>query len=93
MNSTDLLSRQVEEKTLQIIDGWNNGTFQLDSPATSLMFAFYHLDDGFSMTFTQGILLSPLNEKCPIVRLNTLALYTANCGNIVFEVIYYHFVN
>jgi hypothetical protein len=32
-------------------------------------------------------LLSPLNGECPIVRLGTFALYTANCGNIIFEVI------
>jgi hypothetical protein len=83
-----LISHQVEERTLQFIDGWNNGTFQLESTATSLIFAFYHLDDGLSMTaLTRGTLLSPLNEECPIVRLGTFALYTANCGNIIFEVI------
>jgi hypothetical protein len=66
-NELELL-HQVEERTLQIIDGWNNGTFQLESTATSLIFAFYNLDDGLSMTaLTRGTLLSPLNGECPIV--------------------------
>lgn len=78
----------MEERTLQITDGWNNGTFQLESTATSLMFAFYHLDDGLNTNFIKGSLLSPLNEECPMIppKTKTLALHTANCSNIILEV-------
>lgn len=69
-----------------MVDGWNNGTFQVESSATSLIFAFYHLDDGLSMTFHKGSLFSPLNEECDIVLLRTLSLYSADCGNITYEV-------
>lgn len=87
LSSALFFKNQIEEKTIQMTDGFNNGTFQLESSATSLIFAFYHLDEGFSMAFYEGSLFSPLKERCPIRLLNKLSLYSADCGNISFEVI------
>ncbi len=80
----------MEEKTLGLIDGWNNGTFQLDSTGTKLIFAFLNLDDGFNMTFINGFLRNDqLDEQCPIVKRNTVvALYTADCKISTFQVFF-----
>lgn len=69
-----------------MIQGWTNGTFQLDSSATNLMFSFYHLDGGLDMTFKKGTLYSPLNEECTIFRIPEVLLYSADCGISTFEV-------
>ncbi|KAI9559833.1 hypothetical protein GHT06_013840 [Daphnia sinensis] len=76
---------KIEERTVEMVDGWNNGTFQLDSPATNLMFSFYHLDDGYAMTFKRGSLLSPINDECSLLHVNAILLYSADCEITSFE--------
>lgn len=76
---------KIEERTIQLLSGWTNGTFQLDSPATNLLFSFYHLDDGNAMNFRKGFLFSPLNEECSILLVKEISLYTADCQITTFE--------
>lgn len=80
----------MEEKTLELMNGSNNGTFQLDSSGTNLIFAFYSLDGGSSMAFKKGILRhQQSNEECEFIfRSNSVSvIYTADCGSNIFPVI------
>lgn len=81
--------KQEVEITLALNKGWTNGTFQLDSTGSSLVFGFYHLDSGFSTTFKRGVLKGPFGEECVIFLLQSVTLYPADCESItVFEVLH-----
>lgn len=78
----------MEEKTIELNTGWNNGSFKLDSAGSNLMFAFYPLDNGAGLTIKDVLLYGPSgDEECYVIKQNSIILYASICkSNTAFEV-------
>lgn len=58
---------KIREENKEMVDGWNNGTFQIESPGR-LFFSLYNLDDGNGLGFQEGAVFSPSGIRYPIIR-------------------------
>lgn len=58
---------QIEELTLELVNGTNNGTFRTESTGR-ILFSFFNLDDGNSFTFNEGSVYSPNGVRSFINR-------------------------
>ena len=51
---------KLDERKIELVNGWNNGSFRVDTAAaTGIIFSFYSLDDDPDWNFFSGLIISP----------------------------------
>lgn len=72
---------------LELVSGWNNGTFQIDAVGSRLIFALYSLDGG-GFSLVEGAIYGDPAVKCAIFRVpQGPDVYQAFCNVTFIEVL------